>query len=86
MLEKAIQIAVKAHTGQVDKAGQPYIMHPLRVMFDCETETEMICAVLHDVVEDSDITLEDLRNEGFSDEVVEVIDRLSKREGENNAD
>ena len=52
-LERAIQIAALAHAGQFDKAGQPYILHPLRVMFRMEEEHERIAAVLHDVVEDS---------------------------------
>ena len=82
MLNKAIQIAVRAHEGQVDKAGEPYIFHPLRVMLSCKGETERICAVLHDVIEDTDITLDDLRKEGFSEEIVTVIDYLSRRENE----
>ena len=51
-LEKAIKIAVEAHTGQLDKGGNPYILHPLRVMLSLETEEERIVGVLHDVVED----------------------------------
>ena len=51
-LEKAIKIAVEAHTGQVDKGGNPYILHPLRVMLSLDTEEERIVGVLHDVVED----------------------------------
>lgn len=82
MLNKAIEIANRAHAGQVDKAGRSYILHPLRVMLSLDNEMEMICAVLHDVVEDSDITLEDLRKEGFSEEVIQVLDCLTKREGE----
>lgn len=82
MLNKAIEIANRAHGGQVDKAGQPYILHPLRVMLSMENELEMICAVLHDVVEDSDITFSDLRREGFSEEVIQVLNCLTKREGE----
>lgn len=57
MLDKAILIASTAHQGQMDKAGEPYILHPLRVMFTRRTETERICAVLHDVIEDTNITL-----------------------------
>lgn len=82
MLEKAIRIATEAHEGQLDKAGKPYILHPLRAMESCGTETEKICAVLHDVIEDTDITLKDLEAEGFSGEVLEVLDLLSKRAGE----
>jgi len=78
-LEKAISIAVKAHQGQTDKAGEPYILHPLRVMLNFQQEREMITAVLHDVVEDSRFTLDNLRNEGFPTEIVEAVDCLSKR-------
>lgn len=81
-LEQAIAVATKAHTGQVDKAGQPYILHPLRLMFKFEAEIEMIVAVMHDVIEDSAFTQDDLKKLGFSDEVVEAIDCLSKRQGE----
>lgn len=82
MLNKAIEIANRAHKGQVDKAGAPYILHPLRVMMAQENEIERICAVLHDVVEDSEITLDDIREEGFSEEIIEVLDCLTKRAGE----
>lgn len=83
MLDKAIRIAAKAHEGQMDKAGQPYILHPLRVMFMRRNETERICAVLHDVIEDSDITIEYLRKKGFAEEVLSALDALTKRENEN---
>ncbi|MBT9132763.1 MAG: hypothetical protein DDT33_01292 [Firmicutes bacterium] len=53
MLNKAIAIAAKAHNGQVDKGENPYILHPLRVMMNCESEATKICAVLHDVIEDT---------------------------------
>ncbi len=82
MLSKAINIAVKAHLGQIDKAGEPYILHPLRVMLSSSTENERICAVLHDVLEDSEITFDDLRKEGFSEEIITALDCLTKREGE----
>ena len=81
-LECAIQIALKAHRGMKDKGGVPYILHPLRVMLQMDTDLERIVAVLHDVVEDSTWTLDCLREEGFSDKVVEALDCLSKRDGE----
>ena len=69
-LEKAIKIAVEAHTGQVDKGGNPYILHPLRVMLSIETEEERIVGVLHDVVEDCvGWTWDRLREQGCSDEI-----------------
>lgn len=83
MLNKAIEIATSAHAGQVDKAGAPYIFHPFRVMMAGSSEIERICGVLHDTIEDSDITLEFLQKEGFSDEVLVVLDCLTKRHGEN---
>ncbi|MGG6293844.1 phosphohydrolase [Leptolyngbya sp. AN02str] len=85
-LEKAIQIAAIAHTGQIDKAGETYILHPLKVMMRVETEAERIVAVLHDVVEDSDFTLEDLEKAGFSQEILEAVDALTKRAGETRLD
>jgi (p)ppGpp synthase/HD superfamily hydrolase len=81
-LERAIAIAEKAHAGQTDKAGQPYIGHPMRVMKSVGTDEERIVAVLHDVVEDSDWTLDMLLNEGFSATVVDAVDALTKRAGE----
>jgi len=81
-LDKAILIAVQAHYGQKDRYGQPYMLHPLRVMMSVKSEDEKTVAILHDVVEDSDLTLEDLKNEGFSDEIIRAVDCLTKREGE----
>lgn len=82
MLEKAILIATNAHQGQIDKAGKPYILHPLRLMFSRINETERICAVLHDVIEDTDITLDYLRNKGFSEEILSALDALTRRRNE----
>ena len=78
MLERAIEIAVEAHKGQVDKGGSPYILHPLRVMMSVDLELEKIVAVLHDVVEDSNWTFEDLLAEGFSIEVIEALQSVTK--------
>lgn len=82
LLNKAIALAAKAHSGQVDKGGHPYILHPLRVMLNCESEQARICAVLHDVIEDTPITLEDLKDEGFTDDILVVLDCLTRRKGE----
>ncbi len=81
-LEQAIALAASAHEGQKDKAGRTYILHPLRVMMKMETDTEMTVAVLHDVVEDCGITLEDLRGRGFPEEVLQALDAVSRRKGE----
>ena len=85
-LEEAILLAVQAHHGQMDKGGFPYILHPLRIMSRMRTETEMIVAVLHDVIEDTEVTLDDLREKGFSDEVIAAVDSLSRRENESYKD
>jgi (p)ppGpp synthase/HD superfamily hydrolase len=81
-LENAIQLAIRAHKGQKDKAGAPYIFHPLRVMLRMESETEKIIVFLHDVIEDSKFTIQDLRDAGYSEEILEVIDYLTRRDGE----
>ena len=78
-LERAIVIAAEAHAGQVDKAGAPYVLHPLRMMLRLSTSDEMIAAVLHDVVEDCGVSLEMLRAEGFSEQVLEAIDSVTRR-------
>lgn len=81
-LERAIAIAARAHAGQVDKGGAPYILHPLRVMLRLFEPREQLVAVLHDVIEDSPVTLEQLRGEGFSEEVLQALAALTKVEGE----
>ena len=78
-LEKAIAIAVEAHAGQVQKNGDPYVLHPLHLMMQMETEAEKIAAVLHDVVEDTEWSLADLQAEGFSDEVLVAIGLLTSQ-------
>jgi (p)ppGpp synthase/HD superfamily hydrolase len=82
ILNSAIVLACKAHAGQVDKAGKPYILHPLRLMLNFDDEEAQVVSVLHDVVEDSDVTLDDLSVLGVSESVVEAIDCLTKRKGE----
>jgi len=81
-LTRAIVIAAEAHRGQVDKAGEAYILHPLRVMLHMRTEPERIAAVLHDLLEDTGWVPEQLRAEGFSEEVLRALDHLTRREGE----
>ena len=78
MLQKALNIASDAHRGQLDKGGKPYIFHPLYVASHVDGINEKIVALLHDVVEDTDVTLDDLRNEGFSEEIICAINVLTK--------
>ena len=77
-LERAIQIAVEAHAGAKDRGGKAYILHPISVMMRCETDEEKIVAILHDVVEDTDWTFESLRDEGFSETIIEALKTVTK--------
>ncbi|MBM0742579.1 phosphohydrolase [Phormidium sp. CLA17] len=78
LLARAVAIAAIAHQDQLDKAHAPYILHPLRLMMRGQTIEEQIVAVLHDVVEDSDWTLEQLAAEGFSSEIITAIECLTR--------
>ena len=80
-LMKAFKVAIKAHHGVMDKSREPYILHPITVansigMPDGDLK---VIALLHDVVEDSDVTLQDLEDEGFNENVVEAVDALTRR-------
>ena len=81
-LEHALVIAALAHAGQRDKAGQPYILHPLRMMLKLETEQERMVALLHDVLEDTAVTLEELKEAGFSVDVLKAVQTLTRRPDE----
>src|SRR5687768_8359841 len=78
-LERAIEIAVKAHAGQQDKAGESYILHPMRVMMRLASEDARIVGVLHDVREDTNVTEADLVTAGFSSVVLEALEALTQR-------
>lgn len=80
--EKAYEIAKKAHLGQVDKAGEDYIKHPEKVASFVKTDEEKAVAYLHDVIEDTELTLEDLNKYDFSKEVLEAVDIITKKRGE----
>lgn len=78
LLAKALEIAQGAHAQQVDKTGAPYLLHVMRVMNRGQTEDEKICGLLHDVVEDSATTFEDLHNAGFPDHIIAALRCLTK--------
>lgn len=82
ILEKAIQIAAEAHAGQRGRDGLPYILHPLRVMLDQNDDSTRIVAALHDLVERTDWTLMDLKKEGFSQQIVDAVDAMTRHDGE----
>ncbi|MCE1271405.1 MAG: guanosine-3',5'-bis(diphosphate) 3'-pyrophosphohydrolase [Acinetobacter sp.] len=81
-LEQAISLAAKQHEGQVDKANAPYILHPLRVMLNVPTIEHKIVAVLHDILEDTETTIEDLYQFGFQEHIIDAIVALTKKQGE----
>lgn len=80
-VNKALRFMLKAHEGQVDKQDLPYFIHPLCVASDMDNETLTVIALLHDVLEDTDYTEEDLLNEGFSQEVVDALKLLKHEHG-----
>ena len=82
LIEKSLHIALQAHAGQIDKAGKPYILHPLRIMTKMATEEEMSVALLHDVIEDTEYTLESLLDAGIPLTVVDAVQCLTKMYGE----
>ena len=77
LLERAIAIALRAHQGQTDRSGNPYILHPLHLMDQMDSEFERMAAVLHDVVEDTEVTLADLEAAGFPQQVTEAVRLLT---------
>lgn len=86
LLNEAIELACSAHYHQCAKNGEPYILHPLTVMLKLSDPVERVVAVLHDVIEDSIYTLDDLEEEGYPEEIIEAIDAITKREGESYQD
>ena len=83
-LERAMALAVDAHSGQVDKQDQPYILHCLRVMFAGETEEERIVGVLHDLLEDTKYEARDLVHLKFTEPVVEALVAITHVKGQTN--
>jgi hypothetical protein len=85
-IEKALQMAAKAHEGQTDKEGLPYILHPLRVMHGVKGLDAQIVAILHDVIEDTSVTLDDLRTAGFSETILAAVRSVTHGKDESYAD
>ena len=88
LLEKSIIIATKAHSGQFDKGGSPYILHPLRVMLSLDNDEDRIVGILHDVLEDTSLTLKYLENNGFLGEtkILEALDSITRKSNESYED
>lgn len=83
MFDKAMFIAAREHLGVRDKGGNAYILHPMRIAMRLRTNDEelMSIAILHDVVEDSKLTFDDLKAEGFSDRVITALRLLTHQKG-----
>jgi (p)ppGpp synthase/HD superfamily hydrolase len=86
LFDKAMRIARGAHIGQVDKAGSPYIQHPIRVAERCNTPYEKIVALLHDTIEDSNISAAYLLYVGFPEVIVDAVLSVTRKEGESYED
>ena len=86
LLDKAAQICVSKHAGQRDKMGCAYFQHPMRVAMRCRTDEEKMVALLHDTIEDTDVTAEYLLSGGFPQSVVDGVLSVTKREGESYED
>ena len=86
LLDKAAQICVNKHQGQRDKMGCAYFQHPMHVAMRCSTDDEKVVALLHDTIEDTDVTCEYLLSEGFPRYIVDAILSVTKRDGESYED
>ena len=86
MTKKAMNICFEAHKDQKDKSGQPYVFHPFHLAEQMTDEETTIVALLHDVVEDTSVTLEDLAAEGFSQSVLDAIALMTHAPGVNYMD
>lgn len=82
LLEKAAMICLTKHSGQTDKAGKAYFIHPMRVAMACATDEQRIVAMLHDTIEDTDITADILLENGFPRHIVDAILSLTRQPGE----
>ena len=81
-LNTAITLSANGHVGQTDKNGEPYILHPIRVMLQMKTEQERIVAVLHDIIEDTEMSANHLLFMGYPDKVVDAVVAITKLPGE----
>jgi (p)ppGpp synthase/HD superfamily hydrolase len=80
LTKKALRLCFEAHKDQLDKSGLPYVFHPFHLAEQMETEAEICTALLHDIVEDTDYTFDDLGKMGFPPEVMEALQLLTRTE------
>ncbi len=83
MTKKALDMAYIAHKDQNDRGGSPYVFHPFHLAEQMDTPDEVCVALLHDVLEDADVTVKELRKAGFSKEVIDSVVLLTKLQKEN---
>ena len=86
LIYKSLEIVTKVFNDKVDKGGFPYVIHLLKVYSGVSDYLEKVCALLHDVIEDTDVTYDDLKNVGYSEEVIEILTILTKLKGEDYRD
>lgn len=81
LTQKAMKLCYKAHEGQYDKGGVPYVFHPIHIAEQMDSEEEICVALLHDVLEDTDYTVEDICDLGFPDSVIEAVNCITRPKG-----
>ena len=81
LTKKALKLCFEAHKEQTDKTGLPYVFHPFHLAEQMDDELSTVCALLHDVVEDTEYGFEDLRKMGYPEEVIEVLSLLTHNDG-----
>ena len=86
LIYKSLEIVNKVFSDKVDKGGFPYIIHLLKVYSGVSDYNEKICALLHDIIEDTDVSYDDLRKVGYNNDIIEVLEILTKLKGEDYRD
>ena len=86
LVYKSLEIVTKVFDDKVDKGGFPYVIHLLKVYSNVSDYTEKVCALLHDIIEDTDVTYDDLRKVGYNEEIIEILSILTKLKGEDYRD
>ena len=86
LIYKSLEIVSKVFSEKCDKGGFPYVIHLLKVYSGVSNYTEKVCALLHDIIEDTDVTYDDLRKVGYSEEIIDILTILTKLKGEDYRD
>ena len=86
LIYKSLEIVTRVFSDKQDKGGFPYVIHLLKVYSGVSDYTEKVCALLHDIIEDTDVTYDDLRDVGYNEEIIEILSILTKLKGEDYRD